>query len=99
MRKSYINKTLKNQFYSDLGLDVLKDFFIGLNISFSLRNSIIDRIDSEVDFDLSIQELQAIAPTLSEKINDLLSDPDFNPFKGRERGISGCLQQISIYME
>lgn len=85
MRKSYINKTLNNQFHSDLGLDTLKDFFTDLNIQSALKNTILQRIDTEVDFEIAVSELQQLVPALSARIDELVVDPKFDPFKERLR--------------
>lgn len=66
-------------------LDFIKEPFLNLNISSDLRNSILQRIDAEQDFEVPVTELQEILPTLDTRIEELLKHPDFDPFKAEKR--------------
>lgn len=66
-------------------LDFIKETFLNLNISSALKNSILQRIDAEADFEITVSEIQQLAPALSARIDELVVDPSFNPFKERLR--------------
>jgi len=85
MNKYYIVYNLSNKIASAAGHNLLIKFFNELEILSSLKESISQRINNNSDFEINVSELQEIVPALSEKINNLLSAPDFNPFKERER--------------
>ena len=85
MNTNYIVYGLNNRIASVVNIKNSNDFFNSINISEGLRNSIFQRISVNKDFELTLSELQQLIPALSEKINNLISDPDFNPFKERER--------------
>lgn len=62
-------------------IDQLIAFFSELKIKPVLQKSLKDRIVSEVDFEITVDELKELVPVLEEKIEQLLKHPDFNPFK------------------
>ena len=62
-----------------------KEQILNLNISATLKNSILQRIDAAADFEISVAELQLLASALSTRIDELVISPDFDPFKERLR--------------
>ncbi|KFF09370.1 hypothetical protein [Chryseobacterium luteum] len=66
-------------------LDFIKEPFLNLNISSDLKNNILQRIDAEQDFGITVSELHEILPTLDTRIEELLKHPDFDPFKEEKR--------------
>ena len=81
----YLTYMINNKLYSDLGEDTINDFYTKLNIQSVLKDSILQRIDAEADFEISVSELQQFVPALSARIDELVADPNFNPFKERLR--------------
>lgn len=71
--------------HSIVDLESRKDEILNLNIQSTLKNSILQRIDAEADFEISVSELQQFVPALSARIDELVADPNFNPFKERLR--------------
>ena len=83
--KSYIIFDIKDIRNFSATLNFIKGPFLNLNISAVLKNSILQRIDAEADFEISVAELQQLAPALSARIDELVTDPNFNSFKERLR--------------
>lgn len=83
--KSYLIFNLNNKFISSRNTNLLSDFFTQFNISESLKNSILLRVNAEINFELSVSELQQLEVAASEKIDELVVDANFNPFKERLR--------------
>ncbi|WP_133159993.1 hypothetical protein [Cloacibacterium normanense] len=81
----YLTYMINNKLYSDLGEDTINDFYTKLNIQSVLKDSILQRIDAEADFEISVAELQQLVPALSARIDELIGNPNFNPFKERLR--------------
>ncbi len=83
--KSYLIFNLNNKFISSRNTNLLYDFFTQFNISGPLKNSILQRVNAEINFELSVSELQQLEVAASEKIDELVADVNFNPFKERLR--------------
>ena len=52
-----------------------------LNFSSTFKNMIFENISRNQDFEILILEMQNIIPALENRIDELLNDKDFNPFK------------------
>lgn len=83
--KSYLVFNLNNKLISSRNTTLLYDFFTQFNITVSLKNSILQRINAEINFELSVSELQQLQLAASEKIDELVMDTNFDPFKQRLR--------------
>lgn len=81
MKPLYLIFNTKNKLFSGPDLKRAFNRYSDLAINSNLKESIKQRIYSEQDFEVTIQELQEILPTLDKKIEELLNHPDFNPFK------------------
>ncbi len=79
--KSYLIFNLNNKLISCRNTNLLYDFFTQFNISESLKNSILVRVNAEMNFELSVSELQQLELAASEKIDELVADANFDPFK------------------
>jgi hypothetical protein len=85
--KSYLTFNSNNKHISSRNITLLYDFFTQFNISESLKNSILQRVNAEINFELSVSELQQLQLAASEKIDELIIDANFDPFKERLRRI------------
>ena len=83
--KSYLVFNLNNKLISSRNITLLYDFFTQFNISESVKNSILQRVNAEMNFELSVSELQQLQLAASEKIDELVIDANFDPFKERLR--------------
>lgn len=52
-----------------------------LEISSQIKNLIKNRFNSKSDFEIPISEFQSLKIALRKKIKELISHPDFDPFK------------------
>ena len=83
--KSYLVFNLNNKHILSANIDYVYEFFIQFNIEEDLKKDILERINKESDFEISVSELEKIKPALEEKIDQLVVDANFNPFKERLR--------------
>jgi len=83
--KSYLVFNLNNKHIWSADIIQVQDFFTQFNISETLKNNILQRINTEINFELTVSELQQLKPALEEKIDTLVVDVNFNPFKERLR--------------
>lgn len=83
--KFYLVFNLDNKRIYSANTDYVHDFFMQYNIEEDLKKSILKRIDKEADFEITVSELIKIKPVLEEKIDQLILDVNFNPFKERLR--------------
>jgi hypothetical protein len=81
MKPYYLIFNSKNKLFSGPDLERAFNRYSDLAINSILKESIKQRIYSEQDFEITMQELQEILPTLDKRIEELLKQPDFNPFK------------------
>jgi hypothetical protein len=81
MKPYYLVFNTKNKVNSALDTDLSFSEYSELKISSELKESIKQRIYVEQDFEITMQELQEILPTLDKRIEELLIHSDFNPFK------------------
>lgn len=56
-------------------------YFKDLDLNKELRESLKLRIDAESNFELSIKELKELSDALKKRIDEILNDDEFNPFK------------------
>ena len=83
--KSYLVSNLNNKPFWLSEISEVHNFFTQLNISGALKNSILQRINAELNFEINVSELQQLQLALEEKIDSLVIDVNFNPFKERLR--------------
>lgn len=81
MKSYYLIFDTKNKLNSGPDLEVAFNRYSDLIISSGLKETLRQRIYAEQDFEVTVQELQQILPTLDKRIEELLKHPDFNPFK------------------
>jgi len=81
MKPYYLAFNTKNKLVSGLDTERLFNEYSELDISLELKENIKQRIYAEQDFEVTVQELQQILPTLDKRIEELVKHPDFNPFK------------------
>ncbi|UEQ75365.1 hypothetical protein [Chryseobacterium arthrosphaerae] len=81
MKPYYLAFNTKNKLVSGLDTERLFKEYSELGISLELKEDIKQRIYAEQDFEVTVQELQQILPTLDKRIEELVKHPDFNPFK------------------
>lgn len=56
-------------------------YFENLRLDKGFKKSIEDRINLKSDFELTLEELEKLSIAIENKIDELLVDPKFNPFK------------------
>lgn len=83
--KFYLVFNLDNKRIFSANIELVYEFFMQFNIEEDLKKHILERINKESDFEISISELERIKPALEEKIDQLIIDINFNPFKERLR--------------
>lgn len=83
--KSYLVFNLNNKHIWSSDIIQVQDFFTQLNISETLKNNILQRVNAEVNFEVSVLELQQLQLALEGKIDILITDENFDPFKERLR--------------
>ncbi|WP_299883584.1 hypothetical protein [uncultured Lacinutrix sp.] len=60
-------------------------YFQGINIGNDLKTSLKNKIDSSIDFAIPVSELILINEAIENKIDELISHPEFNPYKEQLR--------------
>jgi len=82
MKPHYLIFNIENKVrnFTDSLDDTFERFAI-LKLNPAIEESIKQRIYAEQDFEVTVQELQQILPTLDKRIEELVKHPDFNPFK------------------
>lgn len=81
-KEKYLQLILeKGLSYGPIIKQYLIEDFADLNLPKTIENKIVKGANSKQDFEISISELKIIFLAVEKRINQLINDPNFNPFK------------------